>query len=130
MKSKLFVIFAAGVMALFMSVVASAQSYERVTEKTVRPVKGKKLILNGSVLDGDEVLYRFRARAGQTATVKIIGRDADFSVSLNYGLDAEPVAKEVKTWTGKMPREFDGHCEIAVHSLYKLAKYRLEILLK
>ena len=109
---------------------ASAQSYNRVSEKNVKVVSGKKLILKGSVRDGDEVVYRFRARAGQRVTVKVIGRDADFTVYLNYGLDVEPVAQDTKSWTGTMPREFNGHCEIGVHSTYKLADYRLEILLK
>lgn len=108
----------------------SAQSYNRVSEKNVKVVRGKKLVLTGTVRDGDEVLYRFRARAGQRVTVKIIGRDADFTVYLNHGLDVEPVAQETKSWSGAMPREFNGHCEIGVHSTYKVADYRLEILLK
>lgn len=108
----------------------SAQTYNRVKEKTVRLVKGKKLVLAGAVRDGDEVLYRFKARAGQKVTINIIGRDADFTVYLNYGLDFEPVANEVKTWSGTMPREFDGHVEIGVHSTYKVADYRLEISLR
>jgi hypothetical protein len=110
--------------------VVSAQSYNRVSEKNIKVVKGKKLVLTGTVRDGDEVVYRFRARAGQRVTVKITGRDADFTVYLNYGLDVEPVANETKSWSGTMPREFDGHCEIGVHSTYKLADYRLEILLQ
>lgn len=109
---------------------ASAQSYNRVSEKNIKLVKGKKLVLKGAVRDGDEVLYRFRARAGQKVTVRLIGRDADFSVYLNYGLDAETVAPDTKSWSGQMPPEFNGHCEIGVHSTYKLANYRLEILLK
>jgi hypothetical protein len=113
-----------------MTVEVAAQTYNRVSEKSVKPVKGKKLVLKGAVRDGDEVLYRFKARAGQTVTVKIIGRDADFSVYLNHGLDVEPVAQETKSWSGKMPPEFDGHCEIGVHSTYKVADYRLEILWK
>ena len=108
----------------------SAQSYNRVSEKTIRVVRGKKLVLSGAVRDGDEVLYRFKARAGQRVTVKIIGRDSDFSVYLNYGLDVETVSNDTKSWSGTMPREFNGHCEIGVHSTYKLADYRLEISLK
>ena len=107
----------------------SAQSYNRVSEKNVKLVRGKKLILRGSVRDGDEIVYRFRARAGQRITVKVTGRDADFSVYLNHGLDVEPVAQDTKSWSGTMPREFDGHCEIGVHSTYKVAAYRLEVLL-
>ena len=108
----------------------SAQSYNRVSEKTVRVVRGKKLVLTGSVRDGDEVVYRFRARAGQKVTIKITGRDSDFTVYLNHGLDVEPVAQDTKSWSGIMPREFNGHCEIGIHSTYKVADYRLEILLR
>ena len=108
----------------------SAQSYNRVSEKNIKVVKGKKLVLTGAVRDGDEVVYRFRARAGQRVTVKIIGRDSDFSVSLNHGLDVEPVAHDTKSWSATMPPEFNGHCEIGVHSTYKVADYRLEISLK
>lgn len=107
-----------------------AQTYHRVSEKTVKVVRGKKLVLTGTVRDGDEVLYRFRARAGQKVTVKVTGRDSDFTIYLNYGLDVEPVANDTKSWSGTMPREFNGHCEIGVHSTYKLADYRLEILLR
>ena len=105
----------------------SAQSYNRVSERNVKLVRGKKLILRGSVRDGDEVVYRFKARAGQRITIKVIGRDADFTVYLNHGLDVEPVAQDTKSWSGTMPPEFDGHCEIGVHSTYKVAAYRLEV---
>ena len=108
----------------------SAQSYNRVSEKTVKLVRGKKRVLTGAVRDGDEVVYRFRARAGQRVVIKITGRDADFSVYLNHGLDVEPVAQETKSWSGTMPPEFNGHCEIGVHSTYKVADYRLEISLQ
>ena len=108
----------------------SAQSYNRVSEKNIKLARGKKLVLTGTVRDGDEVVYRFRARAGQRVTVKIIGRDSDFSVYLNYGLDVESVANETKSWSGTMPAEFNGHCEIGVHSTYKVADYRLEISLR
>ena len=129
MRNTFLILFAICLSALLMAVEVSAQTYNRVSEKSVRVVRGKKLVLTGSVRDGDEVLYRFRARAGQKITVKVIGRDADFTVYLNYGLDVEPVAQDTKSWTGTMPREFDGHCEIGLHSTYKVAAYRLEILL-
>lgn len=122
--------FLLALLVLVMSYAASAQSYNRVREKTVRPVKGKTLVLNGSVRDGDEVAYRFTARAGQIVRIRIVGRDADFDVHLNYGLDLEQVAENSRSWSGKIPREFYGHVEIAVHSSYKLASYRLEILVK
>lgn len=109
---------------------ASGQTYNRVSEKRITPVKGKKLVLRGAVLDGDEVVYRFKARGGQNLTIKLIGRDADFSFYAVRGLDAQLIAQDTKSWSGKLPSGFNGNGEIAVHSTYKVANYRLEILLK
>ena len=130
MRKTLSILFAICLSACLLTDVVSAQTYNRVSEKSVRVVRGKKLMLSGAVRDGDEVLYRFRARAGQKVTIKVIGRDADFTVYLNHGLDVEPVANDTKSWSGTMPPEFDGHCEIGVHSTYKVANYRLEILMR
>ena len=107
------------------------QSYKRVGEQNLKLVLGEKRVVQGSVRDGDEVLYRFKAKAGQTVSLEITGgRDADFDVYLNHGLDAERVAQDKRVWTGKMPPEFDGDCEVALHSNYKLAAYSLDILVK
>lgn len=130
MRKTLLILFAVYVAAWVMTDKVSAQSYNRVSEKNIKVVRGKKLVLTGAVRDGDEVVYRFRARAGQRVTVKIIGRDSDFSVYLNYGLDVESVAHDTKSWAGTMPPEFNDHCEIGVHSTYKVADYRLEISLR
>lgn len=130
MRKTLLILCAICLSAWLMADKVQAQTYNRVSEKTVKVVRGKKLVLTGTVRDGDEALYRFRARAGQKVTVKVIGRDSDFTVYLNYGLDVEPVANDTKLWSGTMRREFNGHCEIGVHSTYKVADYRLEILLK
>ena len=130
MRKIFLALFAICLSACLLAGEVAAQSYNRVSEKNVRVVKGKKLVLSGAVRDGDEVVYRFRARAGQKVTVKVIGRDADFTVYLNHGLDVEPVANDTKSWSGTMPPEFDGHCEIGVHSTYKVANYRLEISLR
>ena len=131
MRKTFLILFAICLSAWLMTAEVSAQSsYNRVSEKNIKVVKGKKLVLTGAVRDGDEVIYRFRARAGQRITVKIIGRDSDFTVYLNHGLDVEPVAQDTKSWSGTMPPEFNGHCEIGVHSTYKVADYRLEILLR
>ncbi|MCA1577455.1 MAG: hypothetical protein LC794_08860 [Acidobacteria bacterium] len=130
MRTTRFMLFAVCLLACLRTDGVLAQSYNRVSEKNIKVVRGKKLVLTGAVRDGDEVVYRFRARAGQKVTVNIIGRDSDFSVYLNYGLDVEPVAQETKSWSGTMPREFNGHCEIGVHSTYKVADYRLEVLVK
>jgi hypothetical protein len=130
MRKTLSILFAICLSGSLLTGVVSAQTYNRVSEKSVRVVRGRKLVLSGAVRDGDEVLYRFRARAGQKVTIKVIGRDADFTVYLNHGLDVEPVANDTKMWSGTMPPEFDGHCEIGVHSTYKVANYRLEILVR
>lgn len=130
MRKTFLILFAICLSACLITDEVSAQSYNRVGEKNIKVVRGKKLVLTGAVRDGDEVVYRFKARAGQRVTVKVVGRDSDFTVYLNHGLDVEPVANDTKSWSGTMPPEFDGHCEIGVHSTYKVANYRLEILLK
>ena len=130
MRKTFLILFAICLSACLITDEVSAQSYNRVGEKNIKVVRGKKLVLTGAVRDGDEVVYRFKARAGQRVTVKVVGRDSDFTVYLNHGLDVEPVANDTKSWSGTMPPEFDGHCEIGVHSTYTVANYRLEILLK
>jgi len=131
MKKILFIAFALAMpVCLIIPQASAAESYNRVSEKTVKLVPGQKIVFQGRVRDGDEVLYRFKAVAGQSVTVAIVGHDADFSVSLNHGLDVEPIAQDTKSWTGKMPAEFNGQCEIAVHSSYKLAAYSLDITVK
>ncbi|MDL1870905.1 hypothetical protein FBR05_01715 [Deltaproteobacteria bacterium PRO3] len=130
MKRIFFILSAIYVSTCLLTDPLSAQSYHRISENTLKLEQGKTRVVQGYVRDGEEVLYRFKARAGQSVTVKIVGQDADFSVYLNHGLDAERVAQETKSWSGKMPPEFDGDCEIAVHSNYKVAAYSLDILLK
>jgi hypothetical protein len=77
----------------------------------------------------DQIAYRFKTRAGQNMSVKIIGRDANFSVYADQRLDARLIAKD-KKWSGRLPSGFNGNCEIVVHSSYKITGYCLEILLK
>lgn len=130
MKRNFLILFAVCLSVLLVTNSVSAQSYSRVAEKRITPVKGKKLVLRGAVRDGDEVAYRFKGRAGQRITIRITGRDADFSLYLIRGLDAQLIAEDTKFWSGELPPDFNGACEIAVHSNYKVAGYRLEILLK
>jgi hypothetical protein len=113
-----------------MPTTAFTQSYDNVTEERIAPVKGKKLVLKGAVRDGDEVLYKFKARPRQNLTINLVGRDADFSFSVIYELSVDPIAENTKSWSGRLPSGFTGNCEIAVHSNYKIANYRLEVLLK
>lgn len=124
------IICVTGTIALLATERASAQTYQRVSEKQIRPVKSKTLILRGAVRDGEEVVYRFKALGGQRFIIRLVGRNADFSLFLNYGLDVEQIAEDTRSWSGTMPVEFEGSCEIAVHSSYKLASYQLEVLLK
>ena len=130
MQKNFLIFFAACLLALLMTDTVSAQLYNRISEKRITPVRGKKLVLRGEVRDSDEVAYRFKARAGQILTVRIIGRDADFSVYAVQGTGARLITENTQSWSGKLPSGFKGNCEIVVHSNYKIAGYRLEILLK
>jgi hypothetical protein len=126
MKKGLFILV---VIFLLMTGVVSAQSYNRIAEKKINPVKGKKLIIKGEIRDSDEISYQFKARKGQKITIKIIGRDADFVLYALHSFDVEPIAEDTHSWSGTLPDFVDGKCEIVVHSNYKVADYRLEILI-
>ena len=127
MKKNLLVLLA---ICLLTTVAVSAQSYNRIKEKKITLVSGKKLVLNGEVRDSDEISYQFKARAGQKLTVKVIGRDADFVLYALHSFDVEAIAEDKQFWSSKLPNLVDGKCEIVVHSNYKVASYRLEITLK
>jgi hypothetical protein len=127
---KNFMIFAgAVVLTCFLSAAVPAQTYNRIN-KTVTLVSGASKILRGEVRDSDEIAYRFRARAGQRLTVKITGKDVDFTVSAIYKYGPQTIVEDKRSWTGKLPVTFYKKYEIVVHSNYKVADYRLEVLLK
>lgn len=130
MKRNFLILFAICLLTLWMTNAVSAQSYNRIAEKKITLTKGKKLIIKGEIRDSDEIAYQFKARAGQRLTVKVIGRDADFSIYAVHSFDAEIIAQDTQTFSGKLPDFIDGKCEIVVHSNYKVADYRLEITLK
>src|SRR6266849_10522794 len=50
-------------------------------EKRIKLVRGHKLVLKGEVYEGDDLYYNFKARQGQNLTVKLIGRDAAFTIN-------------------------------------------------
>ena len=98
--------------------------------KALRLVRGKKLVLSGTVRDGDDKIFMFKAREGQQLTIKLIGRDAAFSLS-GGATDAEDIATETHSWAGKLPEpDEDGMYLLKVTSFYKVATFRLEILLQ
>ena len=128
MRSQILIYFAVVLLGLLTTTTAFTQSYDNVTEKRIAPVKGKKLVLKGAVRDGDEVSYRFKTRVGQNFTINLVGKDADFSLYLINGLDARLITEDAQSWSGRLPT--GGDASIAIHSNYKLASYRLVILLK
>jgi hypothetical protein len=127
MKKNLLFLIGIGLMTLVLTGAVSAQYNQ--TEKRINVVSGKKLIIKGAVRDTDEISYVFMARAGQKLTVKVIGRDADFTIFAIHAFDAEQIAEDTQLWSKTLPDLVDGKCSITVHSNYKVADYRLEILL-
>lgn len=130
MKKSLLILFAACLLIGLTASAASAQTYNRIAEKKIKPVKGKKLIIKGEIRDSDEIAYRFNARGGRKITIRVIGRDAEFSFYAIGEFDAEPIAEEKHSWTGTLPETMDERWEIVVHSNYKVADFQLEILIK
>lgn len=99
-------------------------------EKRIKLVKGHKLVLKGDVYEGEDLYYHFKARSGQTLTVKLISRDADFKMNTNDGIEIYPISKFTKSWSGKLPFDNTDQYAILLTSNYKSATYRLEITLK
>ena len=98
-------------------------------EKRIKLVTGHKLVLKGEVYEGDDFYYNFKARQGQTLTVKLIGRDAAFTINSN-DTDVYPFTKETKSWSGKLIANNTNEYSIMLTSNYKSASYRLEITLR
>lgn len=99
-------------------------------EKRIKLVKGQKLVLKGDVYEGDDLYYKFKARSGQTLTVKLISRDAELRVNTNDGIEIYPISKLTRSWSGKLPYDNTNEYSILLTSNYKSASYRLEITLK
>jgi hypothetical protein len=127
MKKKL-TIFVLTVLCLLTTNFVSAQNAP--LEKRIKLVKGQKLVLKGDVYEGDDFYYNFKARSGQTLTVKLIGRDADFIINTNDGTEVYPISKATKSWSGKLPYDNTNEYSIMLTSNYKSASYRLEIMLR
>lgn len=124
MKKKFLILFGIAALCLLSANIGTAQ------DKTIRLVKGRKLVLKGEVSDQKDRSYFFKANKGQTLTVKLIGRDAVFVLYAQHNFDAETFSEETKSWTGRLPNADSGKYSIQLSSYYKVASYTLEILLK
>ena len=127
MKNKLTILVGIMILALLTANFVSAQSAP--LEKRIKLVKGYKLVLKGDVYEGDDFYDNFKARKRQTLTVKLIGRDADFTLN-TMDTDVAPFTKETKFWSGKLPLDNGNEYSIKLTSNYKSASYRLEIMLR
>ena len=123
MKHKFTALLSATVLSLILSNSVIAQ------DKNIRSIKGRKLVLKGEVSDQRDRSYFFKARPGQTLTVKLTGRDAVFVLFAQHNFDAETFSEETKAWSGKLPRAASGEYAIRLISYHKIASYKLEILL-
>ncbi len=126
MKKKLLILLVTFILGLMTAILVSAQDS---TEKRIKLVKGHKLVFKGAVYEGDDFYYTFKARPGQILTVKLIGRDADFTIN-TMNIEVYPFTKETKFWSGKLPIDNEDGYSIKLTSKYKSASYRIEILLK
>lgn len=124
MKKRLMILVVMIVLCLLAANLVSAQ------DTRIRLVKGRKLVLKSWVRDGADKSYTFKAREGQQLTVKLISKDAVFTLYSSHAFDVEAISEETKSWTGKLPANSDGEYRISLISYYKVADYTLEILLK
>lgn len=102
-------------------------------DRKIRPIKGKKIIVNGSVANERYRTYFFKAREGQRVSIKVTGdAAAHFTLFAQHSFDAEPFGEEtgMASWSGKLPRADAGEYAIRLGSYFKVARYRLEILLR
>ena len=118
-----------GITILFLLTANFVSAQNAPLEKRIKLVSGRKLVLKGQVYEGDDFSYNFKARKGQTLTVKLTGRDADFMVNT---LDQEvyPITKVTKFWSGKLPEDNTNEYSIKLTSNYKSASYTLEVTLR
>ena len=128
MNKKAMIFIGTAMLALLAANLISAQSAP--LEKRIKLVTGQKLVLKGDVYEGDDFYYNFKARKGQTLTVKLISRDADFTVNTNDGTEIYAISKVTKSWSGKLPYDNTNEYSIMLTSNYKSASYRLEITLR
>ncbi len=124
MKKKLVILFGIVVLSLLAANSITAQN------KHIKVVKGKKLVLKGEVSDQKDRTFFFKAKKGQTVTIKLIGRDAVFMLFAQHNFDAEEFSGETKLWSGKLPHAGSGEYAIRLSSNYKVASFTLEITLK
>lgn len=128
MKRNFLILSIICLLTLLVSSTVSAQTYNTI-EKKITLVKGKKKIIKSEVRDSDEIRYEFKAGSGTSLTVKVIGKDADFSLWVVSSFDTYTLAEDKKSWSGKLvPNETK--YAIVVHSNYKVADFQLEITLK
>ena len=118
-----------GVIALVVLVAGPLSAQDAPLEKRIKLVKGHTLVLKGEVYEGDDRLYTFKAKSGQTLVVRLRSRDADFTLNTMDG-EVYPITKVTKYWSGKLPYDNTDQYSITLTSNYKSASYQLEILLK
>jgi hypothetical protein len=117
---------------LFGIVILSLLTANFVTaqDKNIRVVKGRKLVLKGEVSNQKDRTFFFKAKKGQSFTIKLTGRDAVLILAAQHKFDSENYTQETKSWSGKLPQADSGEYAIRLSSNYKVASFTLEITLK
>ena len=88
MKKKPLILVSATVLCLVVASIVSAQ------DKRIRLVKGHKLVLKSWVREGADKSYTFKPREGQQLTVKLISKDAVFTLYSSHAFDVETIKKK------------------------------------
>ena len=114
---------------------ASAQKL-RFNEKPLRfPPGGKSVTLTGTVTDKVRPLYAFRARKGQTISVRMTAEDDtvffnvfDRAEPESEGVDGDLALRMTNDWSYKFTAT--GNYQLVVFVAKGAAKYTLEVKLK
>lgn len=105
-------------------------NFANAQDKNIKLVMGRKTVIKGEVSNKKDRTYFFKAKEGRNFTIKLIGRDAVFTLFAQHNFDAETIVEETQSWSGKLPNADSGKYAIRLCSNYKVASYTLEITLK
>jgi hypothetical protein len=90
---------------------------------------GKRAIVKGKIRQRAERLYTFEAQEGQKLVVRLISTDrtSSFSVNLQDRIEYETVVRNLRSWSGELPRSESGIYSIAVKTRKPVATFTLDI---
>jgi maltose-binding protein MalE len=119
-------LFISALSILFVTTTALAQ--RKTTVKHIKFAKGQSsVVVKGSMNENDYVDYRFYAKKGQTATIRMTSSDrkAKFQVGAVQGEGPYENADMVADWKGELPA--NGTHLVIIYAYSKRISYTLKV---